>query len=190
MITQTPGAESPADAIAAGDRLASCWGTMTRSADQGSGARRNGKPKADPTPVVLIASVSPHESRLVERALSQSGWTLLPVDDAGRATRALDGGERNTVLVIDSGLLEMAHDSQWRVLRAHHPELRTVVRCLTPRTRSLESGDGRTLRVHPDDLQAMREGIRWLCAGAPGLTRGEPSEILAYTGTRRPGSSR
>lgn len=140
---------------------------MARSAAQSRGPRRKERPAVDGTPVVLIASVSSYESRLLEGALKETGWTLLRVHDAGDATRQLDGGQRRMVLVIDSGLLETPHDPQWRVLRAHRPELRTVVRCLTPRARSLESGDGRTLRVHPDDLQVMHEAIRSLCAEAP-----------------------
>jgi hypothetical protein len=140
---------------------------MTRPAALDRSARRTSRRELDATPVVLIASVSRHESRSVEGALSESGWTLLRVDAAGDAIREIDGGRRNTVLVIDAGLLETAHDPQWRVLRARHPELRTIVRCLTPRTRSLESADERTLRVHPDDLLAMREAIRSLCAELP-----------------------
>jgi len=120
-------------------------------------------------PVVLIASVSPHDGRLLEGALKKTGWTLLRVGDAGDAARELDGGERRAVLVIDAGLLEMAHDTQWRDLRSRHPELGTVVRCLFSRPQPIHSAGARTFEVHPDDVQGMCAAVRSLCEpGVPG----------------------
>jgi hypothetical protein len=121
------------------------------------------------TPVVLIASVSLHEGRLVERALKNTGWILLRVEDADEAAREVDGGARGVVLLIDAGLLEAPHDGQWRDLWSRHPELGTVVRCLSPRSEPPPRTDGRTLQIHPDDARGMREAIRTL--SQPGLRR-------------------
>jgi len=114
------------------------------------------------TPVVLIASVSPHEERFLEVALENTGWDLLPVGDAEEATRRLDGAERGAVLVIDAGLLQMGPDPQWRVLLALRPELGTVVRCLIPQSRRLQRKNGTTFEVHPDDVEGLRDAVHFL----------------------------
>lgn len=117
---------------------------------------------ADSSPVVLIASVSPHERQQLEPALLRKGWSFRHVADASEAARQLDGGARRAVLVIDAGLLDMPHDAQWRVLRSRYPELGVVVRCLGSRTGPPRRRNATTLEVHPDDLEAMSEAVRRL----------------------------
>lgn len=113
-------------------------------------------------PFVMIASVSLHESRLLERALGSSGWELLLVDDAEEAVRQIDGGDaEGAVLVIDAGLLEM-RDPQWRRFREQHSELGTVVRCLVPRSERTRWGSVRTREVHPDDIDGTCRAVRSL----------------------------
>jgi hypothetical protein len=135
----------------------------------------------DGNPLVLIASVSLHEGRLVQRALGTNGWTLLRVEDAAEAARRLDGGARRAVLVIDAGLLEAGHDAQWRSLRSQRPELGTVVRCLGPRPGTPRRAAGGTLEVHPDDADGICEAIQSLCEPGPleSVTRSRRSDILA-----------
>lgn len=116
----------------------------------------------DGTPLVLIASVSPDEGRLLERGLKKTGWDLLRVEDAEDASRQLDGSDGRPALVIDAGLLQMAHDSQWRDLRSRHPTLATVVRCLVPRRPKPGGGLCGAVEVSPDDLQGICEAIRTL----------------------------
>lgn len=114
-------------------------------------------------PLVLIASVSAHEGRAVERALASTGWRRRPVAAAEEAARAIDGDGRAGVLVIDAGLLEAPHDSQWRDLRSRHGGLATVIRCLNPEAGTPQWTDDRTLCVHPDDAHGVREAVRALC---------------------------
>jgi DNA-binding response OmpR family regulator len=114
--------------------------------------------------LVLVASVSPYERRSVESSLKRTGCTTLAVHDAEDAARELAANGPSCVLVIDSGLLEAAHDAQWRRLRAHHATLRAVVRCLTPRANGSQRTDGYTLLVHPDDPKALRRALRMLAA--------------------------
>ena len=110
----------------------------------------------DATPVLLIASVSAWEAQRLELSLRSTGCEQLRVEKAEEAARLLDRRrERGAVLIIDAGLLEMPHDPQWRSLREGHPELGTIVRCLRPRPR-----DARTLEVHPDDVDGIREAVR------------------------------
>ena len=116
----------------------------------------------DDTPVVLIASVSAHESRLLERSLESTGWTLLRVADAAEAHRRIEGGAGRAVLVIDAGLLATDHEPQWRALQSKHLQLGTVVRCLNPRWSSPPQADGRMFQVHPDDALGMRQAIQFL----------------------------
>lgn len=113
-------------------------------------------------PLVLIAAVSSHERRIVESSLTKTGFTTLAVDDAEDAATELAANGASWVLVIDSGLLEAPHDSQWRVLRARHPGLGAVVRCLIPRANGSLRTDGKTFLVHPDDDEGMRQAVRAL----------------------------
>lgn len=110
-------------------------------------------------PLALIAGVSPHERCIVESILKKTGFTTLIVDDAEDAARVIATGATAGVLVIDSGLLEAAHDSQWRQLRMRHPGLGTAVRCLIPRAKGVQRTDGSTLLVHPDDVEGLREAV-------------------------------
>jgi hypothetical protein len=117
------------------------------------------------TPLVLVASVSAYERHRLELVLKRTGSTLCAVADAAEARRAHDGHDGVCVLVIDSGLLEMDHDPQWRELRSRHPELGAVVRCLFAGG-GIRRRDGNTLLVHPDDEEAAREAIRVLAVSA------------------------
>lgn len=116
-------------------------------------------------PLVLIAGVSLHERRIVESTLKKTGFTTVAVDDAEDAGRELSANGGSAVLVIDSGLLEAAHDSQWRQLRTRHPGLGAVVRCLIPRAIGVQRTDGNTLLIHPDDDEGLREAVGVLAAG-------------------------
>jgi hypothetical protein len=114
----------------------------------------------------LIAGVSLHERRSVESILKKTGLTTVVVDDAEDAARELAANGTSGVLVIDSGLLEAAHDSQWRQLRTRQPGLAAVVRCLIPRDKGSQRTNGNTLRVHPDDAEGLREAVRDLARAA------------------------
>lgn len=121
----------------------------------------------DGAPVVLIASVSPYEARRIERSLKKTGWNLLRAQDAQEAARELAAaGPRPTVLVIDAGLLEMAHDPQWRDLRLNHPELGAVVRCVVPPAQRPRRRDRKTILVPPGDVEGTCRAVRTL-GGAP-----------------------
>lgn len=113
------------------------------------------------TPMVLIASVSAYERHRLELALKRTGWTLCVTPTAEEASRAYAAHDGSSVLVIDSGLLEMAHDPQWRVLRSDLPELGAVVRCLIPGG-GIQRSNGNTFLVHPDDGDAICHAIRLL----------------------------
>ena len=114
-------------------------------------------------PLVLIAGVSPHERRSVESSLSETGYTTRAVNDAEHAATEFVANGTSCVLVIDSGLLEADHDPQWRSLRADHPRLGAVVRCLVPGANGRRYEEDRTVFVHPDDQQAMQRAVRVLC---------------------------
>jgi CheY-like chemotaxis protein len=116
------------------------------------------------TPLVLVASVSPYERRSVQSSLKRTGFTTVAVDNAEDAVRELAANGVSCVLVIDSGLLEAAHDAQWRHLRARHSTLGAVVRCLVPRANGSQRTDGYTLLVRPDDRKALRQAVRALAA--------------------------
>ncbi len=129
----------------------------------------------DGEPVLLIASVSAYEAELLELSLRPAGWDLVRVHGADEAARLLARcRERAPVLVIDSGVLEMPHDGQWRELRALFPELGTIVRCLLPQRGIREPRDGRTLEVHPDDVDGIRAAVRGLCPSSPASAHAPP----------------
>jgi hypothetical protein len=87
-------------------------------------------------------------------------------DGAGDAAAEIAGHPGTSVLVIDSGLLHMPHDAQWRLLRARHPSLGVVVRCLIASSPGLEEEDAGTFRVHPDHRQGLLRAVRILGARA------------------------
>jgi hypothetical protein len=124
------------------------------------------------SPVVLIASVSLYERRIVESMLKKTGFTTLAVDDAEDAARELSANGAAGVLVIDSGLLEAAHDAQWREVRVLHPKLGAAVRCLISRAKGSQRRNGNTLLVHPDDAEGLRQAVRALAAGPSSQPRG------------------
>jgi hypothetical protein len=116
-------------------------------------------------PLVLIAGVSLHERRIVQATLEKTGFTAVVVDVAEDAARELSANGASGVLVIDSGLLQAAHDSQWRELRTRNPGLGAVVRCLVPRANASRRTNGSTLLVHPDDDEGLRQAVGLLAAG-------------------------
>jgi hypothetical protein len=119
------------------------------------------------SPLVLIASASPHERRVVGSSLKETGFTILAVDDAEDAGReVVSANGFSCVLVIDSGLLEVCHDSQWRDFRVRHPGLGTVLRCLIPRDSGIQRTESRTFVVHPGDLDGMQQAVRVLAVAA------------------------
>jgi len=133
-------------------------------------------------PLILIASVSLHERRIVESTLKKTGLATVAVDDAEDAGRELSANGASGVLVIDSGLLEAAHDSQWRQLRTRYPGLGAVVRCLIPRAKRVQRTDGNTLLIHPDDDEGLREAVGVLAAGPnPASSLALPSPSLERT---------
>jgi hypothetical protein len=122
-------------------------------------------------PVVLIASASLHERRMVESILKKTGFTTLLIDEAEDAVKELSTNGAAGVLVIDSGLLEAAHDAQWRELRMRYPALGAAVRCLLPRTKGIERRDGTTLLVDPDNDEGLRKAVSALAGDASPLDR-------------------
>jgi DNA-binding response OmpR family regulator len=128
-------------------------------------------------PLVLTASVSPHDGRWVESTLERAGFQVRLVDDAEAAHGAISGRDGGYVLVIDSGLLEMPHDAQWRLLRARHPRLGAVVRCLIGADPGIRRAEGRTFHVHPDCGEGLLQAVR-------ALARRDPAEALVSA--RRP----
>jgi hypothetical protein len=122
------------------------------------------------TSVILIASVSACERHRLELSLKKTGWTLCGVEDAEEAARACAAHDGASVLVIDAGLLEMAHDPQWRALRTRNPQLGAVVRCLIPRGGARQA-NGSTFLVHPDDHNGICRAVAALGAWTAASTR-------------------
>lgn len=110
---------------------------------------------------ILIASVSALDRRRLERALGETDASLHPVDDAEQARRLSAGRERECVLVIDAGLLDMPRDGQWRALRDRQGGLGFVVRCLVAPGAMRRVAEN-TFHVHPDDHAGLREAVRLL----------------------------
>ena len=116
-------------------------------------------------PLVLLVGVSLYELRIVESTLRATGFKTVAVQDADHATRELSANEALCVLVIDSGLLEAAHDPQWREFRRRHPGVGAAVRCLIPPDDGRQTQpDRNTLRVHPDDVEGLRNAVGVLLA--------------------------
>jgi hypothetical protein len=118
--------------------------------------------------LVLTATVSRGDRRALELVLKEAGFEVRGVDGAGDADTELSSHSGRCVLVIDSGLLNMAHDAQWRFLRERHPELCAVVRCLIPEGQGIQAAERRTLLVHPDHGEDLLEAVRRLAATAIG----------------------
>lgn len=119
--------------------------------------------------LVLAASVAVGDRRWVERTVKDGGYEVRGVVGAEEADEQIDGNARRCVLVIDSGLLEMAHDGVWRELRTRHPELRVVVRCLIAREPGLQRMEAHTFLVHPDSADGLLEAVHsFRLAGAEG----------------------
>jgi hypothetical protein len=118
--------------------------------------------------LVLAASTSPYESRSLERTLGFAGFAVRAVRCANDAGDALSQCLGDCVLVIDSGLLEMDFDPQWRVLRASNPELGTVIRCWIARDPGIRQIQPRTFVVHPDCRDGLLDAVRKLGAIALG----------------------
>jgi hypothetical protein len=116
------------------------------------------EPDAEPL-LVLAASVAVEDRRWVERTVKDGGYEVRGVADAGEAAERIDGNAGRCVLVIDSGLLEMAHDCAWRELRTRHPQLRVVVRCLIAREPGLQRMEAHTFLVHPDSADGLLEAM-------------------------------
>jgi hypothetical protein len=114
-------------------------------------------------PVVLIASASAYERHRLELSLKKTIWNLCGVEDAEEAARACAAHNGACILVIDSGLLEMTHDPQWRVLRTRQPQLGAVVRCLLPED-GVRRVNGSTFLVHPDDHDGICQAVAALRA--------------------------
>jgi DNA-binding NtrC family response regulator len=114
------------------------------------------------SPTVLIASVSARDSTSLSALLGRTGFATQTVREAREVADGLEANSVPHVLVIDSGMLDSPHDAQWRDLRARHPALGVVVRCLVPRAKRSLRHDGRTVRVHPDDEDGVKRAIRTL----------------------------
>jgi hypothetical protein len=124
-------------------------------------------PDGEPELLVLAASVSVADRRWVERTVKDGGYEVRGVGGADEADEQIDGrAAARCVLVIDSGLLEMAHDGAWRDLRTRHPGLRVVVRCLIAREPGLQRMEAHTVLVHPDSAHRLLEAVDTFQAAA------------------------
>ena len=115
-------------------------------------------------PLVLAASVSAQEQRRVESMLKDAGFEVRRVHGADDAEDEISGHDGSCVLVVDSGLLEMRHNDEWRGLRARHPELGTVVRCLIKMDPGIQRKEPGTFLVHPDHSEGLLQALRALGA--------------------------
>ncbi len=107
---------------------------------------------------ILIANRSPSERLLLELELEKTGRSVHSVGDTLAAERVCTRNGGASILVIDSGLLEAAHDAQWRELRGRHPELAAVVCCPTS-LRHVQRTNRNTLRVHPSNRAGIRDAL-------------------------------
>lgn len=134
---------------------------------------------------VLIAAVSAQDGQQLEVALERAGWDVVRVSAANEAACEFERPDRSAVLLIDAGLLQMAHDAQWRALRGRYPELGTVVRCLGRTIDLAQAADDGIRTVQPDDLPGISEAIRrfgWRYRAAAG--RSQPEEGSPARSTR------
>lgn len=123
-------------------------------------------PLEEALPLVLATSVSLGERRALERAFRSAGFDVRTVACADDASNEISNHDGSCVLVIDSGLLEMSDDAQWRLLRAHNPGLGLVIRCWIQREPGVERTEARTFLVHPDHAEGLFEAVRSLGASA------------------------
>jgi hypothetical protein len=118
------------------------------------------------TPLVLAASASLYECRSLEQMLGSVGFSVRAVMCAKDARGQVAHQRGHCVLVIDSGLLEMTHDPQWRRFRARYPELGMVIRCWIGRDPGIQQTRARTFVVHPDHREGLLDAVRKLGANA------------------------
>jgi hypothetical protein len=118
--------------------------------------------------LVLAASASPYESRSLERVLGSAGFPVRGVMCANDAGDEVSHHRGSCVLVIDSGLLEMDFDPQWRLFRDSNPELGTVIRSWIEREPGIRQTQPRTFVVHPDHRDGLLDAVRKLGATTPG----------------------
>lgn len=104
-----------------------------------------------PSPLVLTANVSAVDRQWIAKTFEDAGFDVLGVEAAKDVDAHLARHRRRCVLVIDSGLLGMPHDDQWRLLRTRHPDLGAVVRCWIGKEPGMRRTEERTFLVHPDD---------------------------------------
>jgi FixJ family two-component response regulator len=119
------------------------------------------------TPLVLAATVSAEERRLLAKTLAEAGFDARGVEDAAEALAEISGRSGGCILVVDSGLLEMRHDGLWRSLR-ERAGLGTVVRSWIAKVPGGERRGQVTFLVHPDDEKSLIEAVRALAAHALG----------------------
>lgn len=112
--------------------------------------------------LVLAATVSSQEGRLIARTLKEEGLDARVVIDAEDADAEISAHPGPCVLVLDSGLLQMPRNEGWRTLGDGHGRLGIVVRCLIDRDPGLERTKERTFLVHPDNREGLLEAIRTL----------------------------
>jgi hypothetical protein len=112
--------------------------------------------------LVLAASASHYETRCLEQMLGCAGLSSCAVKSAKAACYEVSHHDGHCVLVIDSGLLDMNFDPQWRLFRADNPELGTVIRCLIERVPGIQRTQERTFVVHPDYGDGLLDAVRKL----------------------------
>jgi len=112
--------------------------------------------------MIVVATVSSYEARLLESTLKLTGLDVTFVHAAREAEALLIDPRLFCVLLVDSGLLEAPSDVQWRELRARHPGVGMVVRSLV-RQPGNRPGDACATEVHPDDHRGLLRALRALC---------------------------
>jgi hypothetical protein len=113
-------------------------------------------------PLVLTATVSRDERRRLEAFLKRAGFEVRGVEEAGDVDGEIARHPGSTVLIIDSGLLAMSHDPQWRRLRQRQPGLGAIVRTLIAADPGIERADEGTFLAHPDQREGLVTAIRAL----------------------------
>ena len=112
--------------------------------------------------LVLAASASLYESSGLERVLGSAGFRVHAVTCADDAGDQVSQHRGYCVLVIDSGLLEMDFDPQWRLFCGSNPELGTVIRSWIERDPGIRQTQARTFVVHPDHGDGLLDAVRKL----------------------------
>jgi len=114
------------------------------------------------SPMIVVATVSTYEVRLLEPTLKLTGLDVTFVHTACEAEALLTDPGLFCVLVVDSGLLEAPSDPEWRELRERHPGVGMLVRSLV-REPANRPGDAWACEVHPDDRRGLLRAIRTFC---------------------------